>query len=585
MQYKLKSLIKNNYLCTVLKERGIEDPFRYISPASSDIESWKNLDNVSRGADMLLKHLGNDEKIALIVDCDCDGYTSSAIIYNFIKAIFPTTDITFKVHEGKQHGLEDMIDYLQDNYFNLVIIPDAGSNDFEYQKILNEQGTDCLILDHHSVDYIAEEYYNNNEHTIIVNNQLSKNYLNKDLSGAGVTWQFCCGVEEALELDINDYITPELMDLAAVGIIGDCMNMLGIENRAFSYFGLHNIYNPFLKSIVEKQSFSLKRKEDISPTGVSFSIAPLINSIVRVGSYEEKIKMFEAFIDGTKVVPSTKRGAKGEMETLGDQMARECLNAKNRQDTAIEKAMNSLDMTIQSEGLAEDNTVIIANADDLNFPSTLNGLVAMKLTDKYKKPVLVVRSNSDGFLRGSARNDATGEFKDFRHFLLDSGFFEYAQGHDNAFGVSINNKSVDNFISYANEKLKNINFNDNFYEVEFVLSAKDDDLKDIIFDVYQDDRLWGQKNNAPLICVTNLYLSKSNIQVCGARKDTLRFTYNGITYIKFFATKDIEKLMNYTAEEFTITIIGEGALNEWCGSTYPQIMIKDYEIGGTIFDF
>ena len=295
--------------------------------------------------------------------------------------------------------------------------------------------------------------------------------------------------------------------------------------------------------------------------------------------------MFEAFIDGTKVVPSTKRGAKGEMETLGDQMARECLNAKNRQDTAIEKAMNSLDMTIQSEGLAEDNTVIIANADDLNFPSTLNGLVAMKLTDKYKKPVLVVRSNSDGFLRGSARNDATGEFKDFRHFLLDSGFFEYAQGHDNAFGVSINNKSVDNFISYANEKLKNINFNDNFYEVEFVLSAKDDDLKDIIFDVYQDDRLWGQKNNAPLICVTNLYLSKSNIQVCGARKDTLRFTYNGITYIKFFATKDIEKLMNYTAEEFTITIIGEGALNEWCGSTYPQIMIKDYEIGGTIFDF
>lgn len=584
MQYKLKSLIKNNYLYTILKERGIEDPFRYLSPSSVDIESWKNLDNVSRGADMLLKHLGNEEKIALIVDCDCDGYTSSAIIYNFIKTIFPTTDITFKVHEGKQHGLEDMIDYLQDNYFNLVIIPDAGSNDFEYQKILNEQGTDCLILDHHSVDYIDEEYYNNNEHTIIVNNQLSKNYLNKDLSGAGVTWQFCCGVEEILGLDENDYITPDLIDLAAVGIIGDCMNMLGIENRAFSYFGLHNIYNPFLKSIVEKQSFSLKRKENISPTGVSFSIAPLINSIVRVGSYEEKIKMFEAFIDGTKIVSSTKRGAKGEIETLGNQMARECLNAKNRQDTAIEKAMNALDMTIQSEGLAEDNTVIIANADDLSFPSTLNGLVAMKLTDKYKKPVLVVRSNSDGFLRGSARNEGSGEFKDFRHFLLESGYFEYAQGHDNAFGVSISSKSVDNFISYANEKLKNINFNDNFYEVEFVLSAKDDNLKDIIFDVYQDDRLWGQKNSAPLVCVTNLYLSKSNIQVCGARKDTLRFIYNGITYIKFFATKDIEKLINQEGD-FVLTVIGEGALNEWCGTTYPQIMIKDYEIGGTIFDF
>ena len=478
-----------------------------------------------------------------------------------------------------------MIDYLQDNYFNLVIVPDAGSNDFEFQKILNEQGTDCLILDHHSVDTIDEEYYNNNEHTIIINNQLSHNYLNKDLSGAGVTWQCCCGVEEALGLEPNDYITPSLLDLAAVGIIGDCMSMIGLENRAFSYFGLQHIYNPFLKAIVEKQAFSLKREENISPTGVSFSIAPLINSIVRVGTYEEKIKMFEAFIDGEKIVPSTKRGAKGELEQLCAQMTRECLNAKNRQDTAIEKAMNSLDMTIQREGLAEDNAVIVANADDLTFPSTLNGLVAMKLTDKYKKPVLVVRSNSEGFLQGSARNEGSGEFKDFRHFLLDSGYFEYAQGHDNAFGVSINEKSVDNFLSYANEKLKDINFNDNFYEVEFNLRANDDELKDIIFEVYQDDRLWGQKNSAPLLCITNLELNKSDIQICGSRKDTLRFKYNGVTYIKFFATNDIEKIMNTAEDNITLTIIGEGAINEWCGTVSPQVMIKDYEIGGTIFDF
>ena len=77
------------------------------------------------------------------------------------------------------------------------------------------------------------------------------NYLNKNLSGAGVTWQFCRFYEqyyfakEALELQ---YVY-QLMDLAAVGIIGDCMDMRSFENRAFSYWGLWTIYNPFLKAI------------------------------------------------------------------------------------------------------------------------------------------------------------------------------------------------------------------------------------------------------------------------------------------------------------------------------------------------
>ena len=296
--------------------------------------------------------------------------------------------------------------------------------------------------------------------------------------------------------------------------------------------------------------------------------------------------MFEAFINGAKEVPSTKRGAKGEIERLCDQVAREGANAKNRQDTAVTKAMDVIDMELQRTDAINTNTVIIADITDVNIdiPATLNGLVAMKLTDKYKKPVLIVRNNDEGFLRGSARNDGKGEFKDLRTFLLNSGYFEYAQGHENAFGVSINEKSVDSFLDYANKELKNVNFNDNFYEVEFCTNAKDDDISDFIFDVYKDDTIWGQKNDSPLMCVTDVKIKQSDIQVCGARKDTLRFKYNGITYIKFFATKDIEKLQN-CGDEFNLTIIGEGALNEWAGAVSPQIMIKDYEIGGSIFDF
>ena len=591
MQYKVKSLIKTDFLNTILKERGIEEPQRYINPVLSDISSPLDLDNIHKGYELLSKHINNHSKIALIVDCDCDGYTSAAIMYNFLSAYYSILNIDYYIHEGKQHGLEDMVDTLIDRNYNLIIVPDAGSNDFEQQKTLNDTGADILILDHHLVDNIDEDWYMNNEHTIIINNQLSKNYCNKALSGAGVTWQFCkfyeCMISD-IECDTsyNPPVCNQLMDLAAVGIIGDCMDMRNYENRAFSHFGLQTINNIFLKAIVTKQSFSLKRDNNISPTGVSFFIAPLINSIVRVGSPTEKEKMFEAFIHGDKEVPSTKRGAKGEIEILCDQMAREGGNAKNRQDTAVTRAMDAIDMILQSTGILVDNKIIVADITDMNIniPTTLNGLVAMKLTDKYKKPVLIVRKNEEGFLRGSARNDARGEFKDLRTFLLNSGYFEYAQGHENAFGVSINEKQLDKFTDYANKELENVNFNDNFYEVEFATNSKDDDIKDFIFEVYQDDTIWGQKNDSPLMCITNINIKQSDIQVCGARQDTLRFTCNGITYIKFFATQDIAKLQN-AGEDINLTIIGEGAINEWAGRSTPQIMIKDYEIGGTIYDF
>ena len=586
MQYRVKSLIKSDYLNTILRERGIFHPDWYKKPDLGLISSANYLDNIERGRNLLYKHLENNSKIGLLVDCDCDGYTSAAIIYLFIKHFYPNIGIDYYVHEGKQHGLEDQIDNLINQNYDLIIIPDAGSNDFSQQKELNEVGTDILILDHHAVDEIDEDWYRNNEHTIIINNQLSQNYMNKNLSGAGVTWQFCRFFEEYYyrQDSLQNQYIYQLMDLAAVGIIGDCMNMREFENRAFSYYGLNTINNVFLKAIVEKQSFSLKRSDKISPTGVSFFIAPLINSIVRVGSMTEKEKMFEAFVNGDKIVPSTKRGAKGEQERLADQMAREGTNAKNRQDTAVERAVSGIDMLLQSSGELDNNVIIAILNDNFTFPATLNGLVAMKLTDKYKKPVLVVRKNDEGFLRGSARNDGKGEFKALRSFLVESKFFEYAQGHENAFGVSIPEKNVDSFLKYANEKLKDINFNDNFYEVEYAASGTNDDISDFIFDVYTDDRLWGQQNDCPLMAITNIRLTQDKLQVCGARKDTLRFIYNGVTYIKFFATKDIETLRN-AGESFNLTIIGEGAINEWGGTTSPQVIIKDFEIGGTIFDF
>ena len=120
-----------------------------------------------------------------------------------------------------------------------------------------------------------------------------------------------------------------------------------------------------------------------------------------IGTPKEKEILFESFVNGEKIVPSTKRGHKGETETIAEQSARNCTNARNRQNRDKEKAIDLLKIQIMNDCL-DDNKILILNADELNVSNTLTGLCAMGVSAEYKKPVLLGRIN-DGYLKGSMR--------------------------------------------------------------------------------------------------------------------------------------------------------------------------------------
>ena len=77
----------SDYVEQVINSRG-GDFSRLVAATSNDIEDPDLLDNIGIGAN-LFKHFVFDDnsKIALVVDCDPDGYTSSAIIYLYIKQL------------------------------------------------------------------------------------------------------------------------------------------------------------------------------------------------------------------------------------------------------------------------------------------------------------------------------------------------------------------------------------------------------------------------------------------------------------------------------------------------------------------
>ena len=214
---------KSNYVDQLLKSRGIESPTAYYEPGAEHLQDPRDLENVERGANLLAGVMALGERILIVVDSDNDGFTSATIMYNYLKDLAPELEIDYVLHEGKQHGLEDHIQGLleEGRKYGLVICPDSSSNDYKFHEQLEEIGASVLVLDHH----ITDEKISDN--AVIINNQLSPNYLNKELTGAGVVYQFC----RYLDMRLGNSYADKYMDLAAWGIIGDMGSMLEMENR------------------------------------------------------------------------------------------------------------------------------------------------------------------------------------------------------------------------------------------------------------------------------------------------------------------------------------------------------------------
>lgn len=600
--------ITQDFSRSLLIDRGIltedENSDWYFNPTYENLLDPLGLDNMEKGAELLLKHLKRGNHIRVYVDCDVDGFTSAALFINYynkyLKSTFPDVTISYHIPDGKEHGLRSVMDELVNNKIcDLIVLPDSSSNDYPEHAELRAMGYDILVLDHHDADHYSDN-------AVVINNQLSKDYENKALSGVGVVYKFINffdayrweqSPESKEEEAFIDPIFDEFLDLVALGEISDMMNMNTPENRYICDAGLSNIQNTLFRAIVKKQCYSMfgiyeadwkdnyYTSGDITQIKVAFYVTPLINALIRVGSQSEKEQLFLGFIDGDKVIPSTKRGAKGEMETVAEQVTRNCVNARSRQNREKDKAIELLDIQISNNCLNE-NKILILNADELSVSNNLTGLIAMGIAAKYKKPTMLGRISPDGYLKGSIRGREESELKDFKSFLKGSNYMDFVEGHANAAGFSIKESDVNKLYDYANKELANVDFNEGFYEADFVIQGNYSEITQLVMDIGAQQKLWGQQNDEPVIIVENITIPKSQVQMIGSKKDTIKFVFNGMTYMIFKAQDIIDQIAETPGDTLNITCAGRANINTWGGRTVPQIYIDEIELKEScIYDF
>ena len=577
MKLKLLGVNNPNYstLEQVLVNRKIpyNETHHYMNTSDADISDPTAFgDCIEKGAKMLVSNIQQESNTLVICDCDCDGFTAAALLINYLNDSFPSfvqNNLKWYVHEGKQHGLSDCMDYINQKDFKFIIVPDAGSNDYELHKELKDRGIDILVMDHHEAEYISED-------ACVINNQLS-DYPNKELSGVGVTWQFCRYLDRLLGTSYADYY----IDLVALGNTGDMMSLTSIETKHLINKGFlpENIHNPYIYEMWQKNKFKLG--EHITSIDAAFYIVPMINAVQRSGSIEEKELLFKSMLksDAFKMIPSNKRGHKpGEEERLVDQAVRMSTNVKNRQTRTQDAGMELLEKKIEKEGLLK-HKVLLFTLKDGQVDRNIAGLIANKLAAKYQRPCCVITETDDNY-QGSARGYETSGLTNFKDICEASGV-EWAQGHQNAFGVCIAADKLESFIDNTDRALADMS-SEPVYYVDYIYTGGDVNPQDILT-IGGLKELWGKDFNEAMVAIKDLKVSKDMVQVYRKSSNTLKITLpNKVNIMKFNATdEECEMLENQTGAYVQMDVVGTCHINEFFGNVTPQIFMEEYEVTGS----
>lgn len=564
----------------VLKNRGLtkEDVDRLLHPSVEDVEHPMQLKNMGEAGKLFIKEVVRGAKIGIIPDQDVDGFTSSALLYQFLvnECNHDKENIEIFMSDTKSHGLdnEKLFKKIKKSDIDFLIMADAGTNDLKEVKELLKIGKKVLTIDHHQLnnqdDNTIIKDQDGNIIYVLLNNQLGE--YSKSLSGVGVVYKFIT------------YLTQDemvhYMDLVAVGNVADSMDINDRELRYIVNKGLENINNEFFKYLLEKDMYT--------PTDVSFNIANKINAVCRFGKLEEKIDVFKAlamFEDNRVYKPrKTKNNPNPQeiVQTLQEFMARVVGNIKQRQDNAVKSALPKIDEYIVANDCLSHKAIVIINdkkGKDSLLPQNVGGLVANKLADKYKKPVMIIHTHDDEY-SGSMRGFGVDSFKD----ILESTDIVEVKGHDNSAGVFVKKSDLPRLVKRIDKAMEDIVIVEKTgYTVDCIVDVKD--LKPNDFKTFQDmKRIWFGMCEEPMFLIKGVEVNQSDFKQPFFQ--LLTFTAEGYKFDKNYPSNEFVREVTHSNHKgfgrpiLKCDIIVKLGTNEWNKNGYFEVVDMKSEVVG-----
>src|SRR6186713_680631 len=387
------------------------------------------LDSVEAAVALILQH--RDRRILVVGDFDADGATSTALIVRCLRAWgFSAVDFLVPNRFEFGYGLTpEIVGLAALRAPTLIVTVDNGISSIAGVAAARARDIQVLVTDHHLPGPTLPDA------DVIVNpNVPGSRFGSRALAGVGVAFYVMAAVRREIDARGTVVMPPvtDFLDLVALGTVADLVP-LDVNNRVLVSQGIRRIRAgravPGIRALLEigKRSVSALTAADLG-----FTIGPRLNAAGRLDDMSIGIRCLLAESDA-------------EAMTLAGRL--DALNVERRE---IEKRM-------QGVALAAVSSLRAPDADgpsrhgvclfDQDWHQGVVGLVASRIKDRVRRPVIAFARAGDGQLRGSARSVPGIHIRDVldgmaaRHPELISRF----GGHAMAAGLSLDESKLDAF--------------------------------------------------------------------------------------------------------------------------------------------
>jgi single-stranded-DNA-specific exonuclease len=376
------------------------------------------------------------QRVAVFGDYDVDGACSSALMQLFLgmhglgcRVYIP--DRLFEGYGPNPTAIEGLVK----DGAQLIVTVDCGSTSFEPLEVARNLATDVIVIDHHQADEVLPP-------AVAVVNPNRQD----DLSGLG---QLCAAgvvflvlVAVTRELRRRGFYKSggqepdllSLLDIVGLATVCDVVPLTGL-NRAYVTQGLQVMRgrrNVGLRALFDAAGL----KQTPNTYHLGFVLGPRINAGGRIGDSAL----------GAKLLSTSDEQEAARIATLLDRLNRE---RKAIETQMLEEALAEADAMLSGD---PDAAIVMLGSSD--WHKGVVGLVASRLTERFRRPSCVIAWGEDGTGTGSLRSVSGVDIGGAVRAAVAAGILVKGGGHAMAAGLTVERGRLEDLRGFINERLR-----------------------------------------------------------------------------------------------------------------------------------
>lgn len=463
-------------IAQLLWQKGIcdtEAARAYLAPKIVDDPQIPAMKNLPELVNALIKLREQKGSLLIHGDYDVDGIAGAAVLYMGLKdtGIALRTFLPHRFRDGYGLTMDNVRKFASEGVTTIITV-DTGISAVDEIALAKELGICVYITDHH------QPPANLPPAELIINpNQADCPYPHKSLSGTGVAYR----VIEAVRAGMGLPMQTELLQYVALASLAD-MAPLTPDNRALIRLGLKQLRTTTVPGLMALLQESNLYGHTLTASEILFRLTPMINAAGRLKSPDLALELFCAptMTEARSLVFKLKK-----------------LNEKRKE---LDRSAYIEAIEMERSGKVDIHQPILVFYHPTWHEGVI-GIIAAKLVDRYRKPVLVA-TNAGDHLRGSGRT--IEGFSIHAQLGRVSHLLEKWGGHEAAVGFNL---KLENLESFTKEIQNLPNSNDVTNQNE-VMSAQDVSELELCM-----DRERALSKASSLKCDVHLLLSDINMDL------------------------------------------------------------------------